>query len=405
MVSTPQFSGLTTRLAGPARLLAARLGQIARPAHTHAPPSMPDRPGAVLRGRLHVPIRPVPSEAALWEGIVAEWSAIAAAERWADLLAALRRADQARAGAPGGRRLAGLISLGARHPLTATLTRRDWPAAEAEIDRLAAVQSAHPEDYVAAHLLAQAHLDYGWARRSAEPGPGLPREVWQAFLHHTALAEAVLEPFDPIEEMSPLLAGTRYLLVRGIEDGDAMCRDWYEDWSDLDPTNPEPHSTHAVHLLPHWFGSLGSFDDEARAAMKRTRHCSGASAYAMFYLAATDSLGDLPLRVDLALFLQGLTDFYQATGCQYRANIVAGALTELDHSLSLDAAKGSRRRQLVSEVLAQRILDAGLAIVPGRQVKLAQVLAQVGGQAFATELARGEHVYVGPEGLTTHLPT
>ena len=125
MVSTPQFSGLTTRLAGPARLLAARLGQIARPAHTHAPPPMPDRPGAVLRGRLHVPIRPVPSEAALWEGIVAEWSAIAAAERWADLLAALRRADQARAGAPGGRRLAGLISLGARHPLTATLTRRE----------------------------------------------------------------------------------------------------------------------------------------------------------------------------------------------------------------------------------------------------------------------------------------
>ena len=43
--------------------------------------------------------------------------------------------------------------------------------------------------------------------------------------------------------------------------------------------------------------------------MKRTRHCSGASAYAMFYLAATDSLGDLPLRLDLALFLQGLTDF------------------------------------------------------------------------------------------------
>ena len=69
--------------------------------------------------------------------------------------------------------------------MTATLARRDWPAAEAEIDRLAAVQSAHPEDYVAAHLLAQAHLDYGWARRSAEPGPGLPREVWQAFLHHT----------------------------------------------------------------------------------------------------------------------------------------------------------------------------------------------------------------------------
>lgn len=404
MVSTPQLSGLTTRLAGPARLLAARLGQLARPARSHAAPPEPARPGALLEGRLHVPILAVSSEATSWDRSVSAYATIAAEERWGDLLAALRAADHDRSGAPGGRRLASLISQGARKPLALALARHDWIMAEAEIDRLAAVQAAHPQDYAAAHLLAQAHLDLGWTRRSAEPGPGLPREVWQAFLHHTALAEAALETFDPLEEMSPLLAGTRYLLVRGIEDGEALYRDWYEDWSDLDPTNPEPHSTHAAHLLPHWFGSLGTFDDEARAALARTQHCSGASAYAVFYMAAAESLGDLPPRMNLELFLLGLKDFYRATGCQYRANIVAATLTELDHTLSSDATPKSRRRQMAREALEthlrENLREFHLSAWENGEAGIQYAL----GQVFEKEIARGEHIFVGPEGLAARLP-
>ncbi len=308
MVSTPQISGLATRLAAPARLLATRLSR-RKPAETEAvsgdlppPAALPALP---MEGRLHVPVLDRAPEAEAWAKTVDSYAAMARDERWSQLLDDLRAADQARTAAPGGRRLALLISEGARADLARALSARDWSAAKAEVERLEAALAPHAESYVAAHLVAQARLDLGWARRSAEPGPGVPREVWQDFLHQTALAEAALDAFDPIEEMSPILAGTRYLLVRGIEDGDALFRDWYEDWSDLDLTCPDAHMTHAVHLMPQWFGSLSSFDDEARAAMKRTEHGSGASAYAVFYLAAADQLGTHPPRMDLPLFLAG----------------------------------------------------------------------------------------------------
>lgn len=406
MVSTPQNSGLATRFAAPARLLAARLSRL-RPTHSAEPVRLADRLPAVpalLDGRVHVPVLDVASEITACAQISATYAQMAAEDRWKQLLDAMCDADQSRASAPGGHRLADLISRGARASLTKALEKRDWETADAEIDRFEAVRSAHPDGYGAAHLLAQAHLDIGWARRSAEPGPGVPRDIWQLFLNHTALAEAALDDLDPIQEMSPLLAGTRYFLVRGIEDGESLFRDWYEDWSDLDPTNPAPHNAHAAHLLPNWFGTLVDFDREARAAMARTAHCSGASAYAVLYLAAAETHGAYPEGMDLPLFLGGLMDFYRATCCQYRANIVAGALTELHHSYAQDAKPGSARltvlRDALAEHLRENLREFHLPAWENGQSCIQYALEQV----FAKELARGEHIYVGAEGLTSHLP-
>lgn len=406
MVSTPQFSTLATRLAAPARLLAMRLQ---RPGRVPAAPLSQaargsDNDTGLLNGRLHVPVLAQSTESEAWDRIIATYAAMAAEERWSQLLQDLRAADQARTAAPGGRRLAALISAGARAALTEALARRDWEAATAEVERLEAALAAHAGDYGAAHLAAQARIDLGWARRSAEPGPGVPREVWRDFLHQTELAEAALEGFDPIEEMSPLLAGTRYLLARGIEDGDTLFRDWYEDWSDLDLTNPDAHLAHAVLLLPHWFGSAATFDAEARRALKRTEHVSGAAAYAEFYLAAADHLGSPPPGMDLPLFLAGLMDYYRATGCQHRANIVAGAMTELLHSYSTEAQPGSARQKLVhntlSEHLRENLRELHLSAWENGENCICFAVEQV----FARELARGEHVFVGSEGLTARLP-
>ena len=360
-------------------------------------------PGTVLEGRLHAPVLAHSPEADLWAARRAEHAALADQGRWTELFALMRIADHDRTAAPGGRRLASLISEGARAALTRELAHQDWPAALTEIDHLAEVQAAHADNPMAAHLLAQAHLDYGWARRCAEPGPGVPRDVWQEFLHHVALAEATLEAFDPLEENSPLLAGSRYLLVRGIEDGDSQCRDWYEDWSDLDPTSPEPHLTHAVHLLPQWFGTLAAFEDEARAAMKRTRHCTGVSAYALFHLAAADASGDLPPRVDVELYVAGLIDHFHATGCQYRANVVAAALTELHHSLG-DVPAAGRRRMVVQETLDDHLRNAVREFHLSAWENGSSCISYALSQVFAAELERGEHIYLGPEGLVGRMP-
>jgi len=410
MVSTLQLSGLGTRFAGSARLFASQLGRKGDAAQTPdmAPTATPPQPN--LMARIHIPLLNRPPEADLWDQTVAEFAALAADQRLAEVLAALRAADQSRSTCAGGRSCSTLISRGARQALTTALTVAQtsgtWQMAEAEVANIAAMQSAHSQDYTAACLLAQAHLDFGWARRCAASGKAgdVPRELWKTFLRHTALAEAALERFDPIEESSPLMAGTRYLLIRGMEDGEELCRDWYEDWSDLDPANPEPHSTHAPHLLPHWFGTLAGFDGEAVTATKRTRASTGAAAYALFYLAATDALGDLPPGLDMPLFLQGLADYQAATGCQYRANIVTAALADLDHSLSQDA-NGSRRHQEVRKALdghlRNTLREFHLSTWNKDQALILYALSRV----FADDLAGGAHLHSGPFGLIARRPS
>ena len=400
MASTPQISDLAIRFAAPARLLATRMGGKAR--NPNEVTGTVGTAGALLKDRLHVPVLASGPEFAAMSDIRHEHAVMAKEGRWAQLFAAMGAADGARTVGPGGCRQARLISEGGRFTLAEQLARRDWAAARDELSHLANVQAAHADDPMAAHLLAQAHLDYGWMRRIAEAGPGVPREAWQEFIAHTAYAEAALGDFDPIEEDSPLLAGTRYMLVRGIEDGETQCRDWYEDWSDLDPTDPEPHRLHAQHMLPQWFGSLQAFEKAAQIALRRTRYCTGSAAYAVFQLAAIDVLGDLPEATDIGLFVAGLRDHANATSCQKRANVVAAALTELLHNFG---ETPSPHRKMVHEALAHTlrhgVTEFHLSAWENGQAGIAYALTQV----FGPELAHGEHLFPQSGGIVAQRPT
>ena len=200
---------------------------------------------------------------------------------------------------------------------------------------------------------------------------------------------------------SPLIAATRYHLVRGLEEGESLFRDWYEDWSDLDPTCAEPHAAHAVHLLPNWYGRLDTFDAAARAAARRTGDVAGAQAYAVFYLSAAEALGDPPEGMDLGLFLRGLLDYHHVTGCQFRANIVAAALTDRARALSEQAAPGAMRLRMVLDVLEDYLTgvlrEFHLPAWDQGEVSIHWALEQV----FAEPLARGAHIHPGPAGLET----
>ncbi|WP_225029445.1 hypothetical protein, partial [Xinfangfangia pollutisoli] len=301
--------------------------------------------------------------------------------------------------APGGQRLAALVSQGARAALTGAIAAGDLPRAEEALDRLAAVAACHAESYAAAQIHAQGHLDLGWARRSAAADAPDARGAWQGFLSHTAEAERILDPFDPIAENSPLIAATRYHLVRGLEEGESLFRDWYEDWCDLDPTCAEPHAAHAVHLLPNWYGRLDTFDAAARAAARRTGDVTGAQAYAVFYLSAIEALGDPPEGMDLGLFLRGLMDYHHVTGCQYRANVVAAALTERAVQLTEAAAPGALRLRAVLDLLEDHLTGTLREFHLPAWDQGETAIHWALGQVFAGPLAQGAHIHLGPEGL------
>ena len=273
MLITPSFLHVKTRVDSGQQEVAALLraagdGMFSFPEGLKAPQ---------ILARLDVPVMLRGPEATEWDCVRADHAAMADAGDWADLLDALRFADEDRTMASGGRRVMHLISEGARTTLRAAIDQRDHSAALDELRRFQAVFEMHPGDPAAAHLLAQTLIDVGTLERDLAAQGQLSHHLWAESAAHFQAAEALLDQFDPIEQMSPLLAGTRYLLVRGIEDGASLCRDWFEDWCDLDPEDDLAHATHAVLMMPGWFGSLAGFEKAARRAMKMTHPVTGKS--------------------------------------------------------------------------------------------------------------------------------
>lgn len=354
--------------------------------------------------RLDAPVLAQGPEMTEWQCIRQDHTAMADAGEWPDLLEALRFADQDRSMASGGHRVAPLISEGIRAPFDAAIARKDLAAAMIELARFQAVFEMNPEDYVAAHLLAQVLIDLGSAKRAIASEGQLSRDLWAESTAHFQAAENLLDVFDPIEEMSPLLAATRYLLVRGIEDGAAICRDWYEDWCDLDPEDATAHASHAIHMLPDWFGSLSAFEKEARKGAAITGQATGNAAYAIFHLTARKHLGDMLPTLDLVRFLQALTDYQTATGCQHRANIAASLLTNLmrDYRLAgpTSAYPLTKVRAALSDVLWNRLHEVHLDQWENGADSLAFAL----GEVFGPALRRGARICRRGTGLGTRVP-
>ena len=400
MVITPSLLHVKTRASGGRRETAVPL----RPLGVGEGFGVDGMTAEQVLARLDAPVMRVGGEEIEWQCIRDDHAAMAEAGQWADLLDALRFADQDRAMASGGRRVAPLISEGIRAAMIAAIARQDVAAAAAELVRFEAVFELHPNDYAAGHLLAQALIDLGCLKREVAAQGQLSRDLLAESVAHFDAAESLLDDFDPIEEMSPLLAGTRYLLVRGIEDGAALCRDWFEDWCDLDPEDATAHATHAMHMLPDWFGSLAQFEKSARKAAAITEPVTGKAAYAVFHLTARDRLGDMLPSLDLLLFLQGLADYMTATGCQHRANIAASQLAEMvrDFKLAGPAAayQLTKTRAALSDVLWNRLHEVHL----DRWAHGADSLAFALGEIFGPALKRGARIMRKGDGLGTRVP-
>lgn len=358
-------------------------------------------------GRLDVPVMLIGPQMTEWQCIREDHAAMAAAGQWGDVLDALRFADQDRTLASGGCRVAPLISEGVRTRCSDALLRGDIAGAEAELRRFEAVLEMHPEDAAAAHLVARARIDIGLARRELAAGLA-PQSAFAESDRHFDAAEAILDSFDPIAEMSPLLAETRFLLVAGIDDGAALCRDWYEDWCDLAPDDAAPHAAHATQLLVGFAtdlpGAQAAFEKAALRATRRSRYVTGDAAYSVYHMQAHSALGDLLPTLDLALFLRGLADFAAATGCQHRANLVAQLLTRLMRDYRQAGPEGAypltKVRAALSDVLWNRLHEIHLDRWEDGSDRLAFAL----GEVFGPALLRGARIIRKGEGLATRVP-
>lgn len=251
-------------------------------------------------------------------------------ENWTAVSRIIAEADQSHAMTPGAMPVAELMAYGARadvvlaveHALLHGQPEDDAPLLSG-IEALESVLLDHPQDAIIASIVAQAHMDLGWAWR----GTGWDTEIAdinrEAFSAHFERARDILAPFLQNSEKSALLATTLCSLLSGTVADTRLVADRYQDLIDLNPLNPRPMRAMGTHLLPRWRGSYEDLELEARRTASRTQAVLGAAAYTWVMLDAVACDETACANLDVPFFVEGLRDILTKHPDPYTANLLA----------------------------------------------------------------------------------
>ncbi len=251
-------------------------------------------------------------------------------ENWADLAKVIRKADTERTLTPGAMPIAELIAYGARADV---IVAAEHAINEAEsttpkaaldgIEDLERILEDHPDDYVIASIVAQSHIDIGWAWRGNGWDIEVPQRNRDAFACHFERAGEIIAPFAKKYPDSPLVAATYCAQVGGPAGKKNRVADNYEHLIDLNPLNPRPMRAMGNHLLPRWFGSYAQLELEARRTAARTEHVWGAGGYTWVQFDAISCDDEACAHLDLPFFIDGLHDILDRKPDPYTANLLA----------------------------------------------------------------------------------
>lgn len=380
----------------------ARLGGRAEPA---APaPIRALREAGMLVDRVEVPVQRKSPEQDEWREIEKGFAALADEGLWISLLDRMRGVDQSRQRFASGRRYADCALTGAITPVTRHLgaaPRID--AATAALAPLTTLHIGNLNDYMPAVLLARALIEIGWTVRGPLPPDETARDAREAAQSYFARAEAVLESFDPILENSPMLAEARYRLAPGVEGGAAYLRDWYEDWADLDPADPEMLATHAGLLVPEWFGDYDEIEREARRAARRAADSIGEGAYACFWKAPLEADRAAVAGIDPDLFISGVHALLAGGRSQALANEYVALLFRLTLPGGTESPAAAERAYEVRARLAEGLREVALRHLTELQAPVwgieEDAIRRAMAQIFAADLAQGAVLVAEETGL------
>jgi hypothetical protein len=255
---------------------------------------------------------------------------LARQERWDELSAAIHTADQERTMTPGSMPLADLMCYGARADVVmavehALLDGQPDPNAPllCGIEALEHILADHNDDYVVACIVAQAHMDIGWAWRGTGWDVEVPARNRDAFGAHFDRARDIMAPFCAAELQSPLVAATCCALLGGLDADARLVADRYEALIDLNPLNARAMRAMGNHLLPRWYGTYEELELEARRTAARTINIWGAGGYTWVMFDAIGYDDTACANLDLPFFLEGLRDILARNPDPYTVNLLA----------------------------------------------------------------------------------
>lgn len=290
------------------------------------------RPAPVPEDLLDIPVRDLSPEDEAARDSRDQGLFLARQDRWDDLAQALRAADQARALTPGGTPLTDHLSYGARSDVVLAVEealadgkgrKTNDRALLDGIMALEAMRQDHRHDPYINLVLAQAHIDIGWAWRGTGDPQVLPKLNRHRCAAHFDRAAHLLSPFTPETETSPALAAARCALLAARHGRTAEIADAYAALIDLDPRNAQPFRALGLHLLPSRAGSYGELELEARRTAARSQSTWGAGGYAWVMFDAIAQDPQALAQVDTDFFIDGLQDIVARRPDQAMINLLA----------------------------------------------------------------------------------
>lgn len=255
---------------------------------------------------------------------------LARQDMWGTLSEELRNADVSRAATPAAMPVGELLSYGARsdvvmaaeHALYDGKPDRDAPLMTG-IEAFEEMLFESQNDPYCAVVVAQTHMDLGWAWRGTGQAKKMPRRNREAFEAHFDRACDILESVAEHCEDSPFFLRARCALNgAGLFRSEQIARD-YERLIDLNPYDPGPMRALGTYLSPRWFGSHQDLEIEARRTAGRTQAHWGAGGYTWVMF---DALADDPVacaNLDTAFFIEGLHDILERLPDQHTTNLLA----------------------------------------------------------------------------------
>ncbi|QBF31276.1 hypothetical protein [Thalassococcus sp. S3] len=326
--SRRQAEGWIGRLPAPKGASILQAVQALRKKTQQTPPVAAVDP--TVEARLDIPFCDISQDEAERQEHQVAGQFLARQDRWDELAERIRRCETSRQCTAGGMPVADLLTYGARADVVYAaedMVLSDGAIGDAKllegITALEDVLRDHKGDYAISLVVALAHIDIGWIRRSCAQKGRQKNADCASFAAHFERAIEILDGFCAIELSAPGLAAARCALLAGLPEPANRVVDDYEDLIDLDPDNYRNMRAMGNHLLPQWFGSYERLELEARRTAGRTYDIWGNGAYTwvMFDAIALDDTACA--RVDVAFFIDGLHDILTSRSDQATANLLA----------------------------------------------------------------------------------
>lgn len=214
----------------------------------------------------------------------------------------------------------------------------DLSDAEAELSHFLETHQARPEHHVLAILAARAHILLGETCHAGYWPEDMERVAWRKMAKHYMAAGEILSAYDPLALMSPLLGETMYLHALGAPGGTRRLPGIFEDWIELDPSNPSIYALHATQ-----FADPEDIPDEvilrdAEFAMSRTEEILGFGGYALFFLPILELRPGADALLDAELLAEALQDLASNSATQSDVNWAANSLHAVSEQLPEEVA-------------------------------------------------------------------